>query len=85
MFALWGEAALLPACSRLRVFRHPPLRACVLPVTPALKSISRAPRPTTKPNLAEVSEAGQCLRFRPERWFTSPLRRKWLWFWVMAG
>jgi hypothetical protein len=38
-----------------------------------------------KPNLAEVSEAGHCLRFRLGRWFTSPLRRKWLWFWVMAG
>ncbi len=32
-----------------------------------------------------LSEAGHCLRFRPERWFTSPLRRKWLWFRVMAG
>ena len=32
-----------------------------------------------------LSEAGQCLRFRPGKWFTSPLRRKWLWFRVMAG
>lgn len=38
-----------------------------------------------KKGATRLSEAGHCLRFRPERWFTSPLRRKWLWFRVMAG